>query len=177
MKKTFLKTAALLVAALPALALAQDSASGVSCPAGTQARQAKSASERSSAFCVKLGAGKDFGEPVLHGPFVEFHKNGKKALEGNYENGASNGRWAFYDDQGRLTGETEFLRGTYNGTRVEYRAPGVKKFEEHWDRGSLHGPSVKFDEKGQKLVEMQFEKGVLKQETKFKDGKPVQAAK
>lgn len=178
MLKTSLKCLALVAAALPGLALAQGTAS-VKCPEGSQAqaREAKTPGARSAAYCVKLGGGAQFGEPVLHGPYVEFHKNGQKALEGAYENGASNGRWVFFDDKGQKTGETEFLRGTYNGMRVEYRAPGVKKFEENWERGSLHGLSTKFDEKGQKQSEAQFDKGVLKSETKFKDGKPVPAQK
>lgn len=173
MTKMTLKTAVLLVVAMPAAALAQVSTQ-LQCPSGTQRHEGKNEGKR-SVFCVRLGGGQSFGEPVLHGPYLEFHKNGQKALEGAYDNGASNGRWAFYDEKGQKTGETEFLRGTYNGVRVEYRAPGVKKFEENWQRGSLHGASTKFDEKGQKLHEAQFDKGVMKSETKFKDGKPVQA--
>ncbi len=48
------------------------------------------------------------GEYQRHGPWVEFHPNGRKAVEGNYRMGRKIGAWREWDEFGRLTREHDY---------------------------------------------------------------------
>jgi len=47
----------------------------------------------------------------IHGNFVNYHENGKKAIEGSLKRGYYTGTWKYYNDQGILTEEKVYRRG------------------------------------------------------------------
>lgn len=133
----------------------------LNCPAGArQVGGAKSALEAS--VCVKVGPS---STRMFHGPYVAYWPNGVKQAEGQYEDGNRTGSWAFFDEQGVKTGETQFLADSYHGTRVEFFANGAKKLEETYVNGKRQGQAKAYDAKGKVTV------------TEFRDDHPVTAAK
>ncbi|MFZ5444167.1 MAG: toxin-antitoxin system YwqK family antitoxin [Myxococcota bacterium] len=108
-------------------------------------------------FC--LAGSSQMGER-LNGPAISIHKNGVKSGEGRYVNGAREGLWVFFDDQGNKVKEIEFKSDNYNGRFVEY-ANGRKIREENWVNGVRQGPQLSFDASGVATI------------TEFRDGKPV----
>lgn len=111
------------------------SAPAISCPAGTRSL-GDSVSPPERLTCAKVSAA---GESVLHGPCIEFHKNGRKQAEGQYVDGFRSGLWIFWDEAGVKVGETNFRKGNYHGARIEYYADGQKKLEENWVNGKRQG--------------------------------------
>jgi hypothetical protein len=136
-------------------ALAAGGTVKLDCPAGTVQRGTR-VSKDDGVFCVKAGAAREPGEPVAHGPYVDFHANGQKASEGQYQDGFRTGRWTFYDASGAKRGETEFSGGNYSGRRVEYHANGQVKREQHWVNGKRQGTETTYDAQGQKLTVTQL---------------------
>lgn len=159
---------ALAVAAAPA-AFAGGTAQ-LNCPAGTVQKGGK-VQKSEAVYCSK--AKPQAGEPAIHGPYVDFHANGGKQSEGQYENGFRTGLWTFWDANGVKTGETNFSAGDYHGTRIEYHANGNKKVEQQWTRGKKEGLSVSYAEDGQKVAEMHFQGDRMVKEQRFENGKPV----
>ncbi len=142
----FIAVAALSSTASAQVNTAVDDASppALSCPAGArQVGGAKSAIEATG--CVRYGRD---GARVFHGPYVAYWPNGVKQAEGQYLDGARDGRWAFFDEAGIKTGETDFKAGDYHGTRVEFFPNGQKRLEEVFVRGRRQGPARFFDELG-----------------------------
>lgn len=54
---------------------------------------------------------------VRHGPFTEWHANGQKSVEGRYDRGKQVGRWTYWDEAGRKTGEREYRDGAVIGEK------------------------------------------------------------
>ncbi|MFZ5470745.1 MAG: toxin-antitoxin system YwqK family antitoxin [Myxococcota bacterium] len=127
------------------------------CPTGTQ-QMGGPQSPLEATLCVKLDKR---GNRVFHGPYVVQYADGKIQSMGQYENHFRSGRWAFFDADGRKTGETEFTRGDYNGQRIELYPNGMKKLEERWVMGRRQGEVKSWDEKGQLTV------------VQYKDDKPI----
>ena len=48
------------------------------------------------------------GTVVRHGPFIEWHANGQKSVEGAYEHGKQTGRWTLWDERGRKIAERDY---------------------------------------------------------------------
>lgn len=120
----------------------------LSCSAG--ASQVGGASSNMQLLgCMKVGAE---GQRVFDGPMLSFYKDGKVEAQGQAEAGFRNGKWAFFNEAGVKTGETEFKKGDYHGRRVSYFANGQLKTEEFWVEGKRQGPQKSFDEAGKATV-------------------------
>ena len=48
------------------------------------------------------------GIEKLHGPFIRYHSNGKKRLEGQCDNGIPVGKWTYYKDDGSIKKTKEY---------------------------------------------------------------------
>ena len=106
----------------------------LACPEGTRQSGGQNTIHEAS-FCVKLSAQ---GVPEMHGPMVSLHKNGKKAVEGQYENGKRVGLWVSFDEVGAKIEEVTFAADQFNGARVQW-VKGVKIAEEAWVNGKRQG--------------------------------------
>jgi hypothetical protein len=51
------------------------------------------------------------GRVVRHGPFIEWHANGRKSEEGSYRHGKPDGHWTYWDENGREIVERDFRDG------------------------------------------------------------------
>lgn len=101
------------------------------------------------------------GLRVFHGPMIALYANGNVEAVGQNEEGLRSGKWVFFDETGRKTGETEFARGEYHGRRVEFLADGKLKFEENWVNGKRQGVQKQFDANGVATL------------TEYRDDRPV----
>jgi hypothetical protein len=127
------------------------------CPAGTKQVGAPTGG-MSAMVCMKFAAN---GLRVFHGPMVSFYNSGKVEAVGQMDEGMRTGKWVFFDETGRKTGETEFAHGEYHGRRVEFLADGKLKFEENWVNGKRQGVQKQFDANGVATL------------TEYRDDRPV----
>lgn len=146
-------------AAVPSLTQAPTftAASKLSCPAGTRQVGGPKANLGALA-CMKFATD---GLRIFHGPMVSFYASGKVEAVGQMEEGFRTGKWTFFDEAGRMVGETEFLKGDYHGRRVELLPSGQLKLEEHWVNGKRQGPQKAIDAQGVMTV------------TEYRDDRPV----
>jgi hypothetical protein len=54
---------------------------------------------------------------VNHGRYVQKHRNGQIALEGEFEEGRKQGRWIQYDEAGNRVAERSFENGVETGVK------------------------------------------------------------
>lgn len=146
---------ALCVLLSSAPALAAGGTVKLDCPAGTVQRGTR-ISKDDGVYCVKADTARKAGEPVAHGPYVDFHANGQKRSEGQYQDGFRTGHWTFYDANGAKSGETEFEGGNYSGRRVEYHANGKVKLEQQWVKGKREGLETAFAADGSTVRQVQY---------------------
>lgn len=179
---SFLKTSQLVFVGMSIVAAPMVFASGTStgsdgqtvrlvCPAGTVQKGSKVTNE--AVYCMKTKP--QSGEPVPHGPYVDFYKNGQKQSEGQYKDGFRSGHWTFWDANGMKAGETDFEAGDYHGARVEYYPNGNKKLEQQWVHGKRDGVVAAYSANGQKVSETSFRGDRVVKEQRFENGKPVAA--
>ena len=93
------------------------------CPA-TSSRQGSSPPKGNAVFCRKIGA---FGARIKHGPYVEWHQNGKMKKRGMFHEGSKVGTW------------------------TTWHANGLKALEGRYDQGVAVGVWRKWDEQGNAL--------------------------
>ena len=64
------------------------------------------------------------------GNFIEWHKNGAKKLNCNYDKGILNGPWVeFYEDGKTKMIEKSYNNGSLDGTLTHYKADGAVKYK------------------------------------------------
>lgn len=102
------------------------------CPAGT--RQVRTAD------LLACQEGMRDGARVFHGPFISLYPSGAVEAVGQSDHGFRSGTWAFYDEQGTLTGETGFKRGNFDGRRAFFHPDGRVKSQELYAEGRLIAP-------------------------------------
>jgi hypothetical protein len=112
----------------------------LACPVGTR-QVGGLKSNLQLVACMKLGAE---GERQFHGPMISLYPNGKVEAVGQVEEGFRTGKWTFFDEQGVKTGEAEFLKGDFNGRRAFFNPDGSLKAEENWVKGLRQGPQKTF---------------------------------
>ena len=138
-----------LALAAPA-AMAGDAAAKLNCPSGT--KQFGSVSE--GLTCRKSSQGGSF---VAHGPYAEYHPNGKMAAKGQYTDGFKTGVWTFYDETGSERGTTEFKEGNYHGQRVLYFPSGKPRIIEEYQNGRKQGLVKEMAEDGRVISQVRYE--------------------
>lgn len=90
------------------LALADDGDGGFrqKCPAGTQA-YGKPPPEGKQIWCRQPVP----GGYIRQGRYVAYHRNGKKKVQGNFEQNKPHGAWISYDRFGQKVKETDYYDG------------------------------------------------------------------
>jgi hypothetical protein len=148
LSKGWIKAAGVVVMAMSSSAFAAETIK-LNCPAGT-----KQVNTSSAVACVKPGPSKS-GGLNSHGPMVLLEK-GKKAAEGQTENGFRTGAWTFYDETGTKVGTANFKGGNYHG-EVTYLFPSgkVRKVEQ-FSEGLRHGTVKEFAEDGKLVKQTEY---------------------
>ncbi|WP_226994267.1 toxin-antitoxin system YwqK family antitoxin [Myxococcus hansupus] len=97
------------------------------------------------------------GPRTSHGAYVEYHPNGVKAAQGQFENGLKVGTWTFFDASGNKRGTAEFKDGGWHGQRIMYFPNGKPQLVEEYKKGRKHGVVKEFAEDGQVVSQVHYE--------------------
>jgi antitoxin component YwqK of YwqJK toxin-antitoxin module len=168
------RAAALLLAlALPLPGAAAD----LACPAGA-ALAGAAWPEGQEQWCEKPD---DAGRPQRHGPqrswyddggpqsasswkmgrldghFVEYHRNGRKAREGDWRDGEKEGRWTVWFEDGKPAEEAGYEKGILHGRFSTFFPGGGKRVEGRYCHGIQCGRWTTWDEGGRELGRMEHE--------------------
>lgn len=162
-----------MTGALLALAL---SAAPPECPAGTTLAGG-APPEQYEAHCEKLGLDgrarregpartwyddggvwmdERYAEGERDGPFVEYHRNGRKAREGAYAAGRKVGRWTVWSEAGVVLEVSGWRAGVPDGAFVSYWPNGVKRVEGRHCGGPQCGVWRTFDEDGHEIGAVEY---------------------
>ena len=170
---------ALLVAAdaTPSPSRAAEAAKPFSCPAGTELRGA-APPDGFETWCEKPGEPAErrregpsrtwyddgglakvagFEEGKLHGPFVEWHRNGKPARAGALEHGARVGTWTLWFESGLKEEECGYAGGERHGPFATWWPNGKRKTEGRYCHGLQCGPWTNWDDDGRELGKVRYE--------------------
>lgn len=97
-----------------------------------------------------------FSKGKRHGPFVEYHRNGRRAREGAYDEDRQVGLWVIRWPSGALEEEAEFKNGTAHGRFVAYHPDGTKRTEGRRCGGAPCGVWRTWSEKGEPLGQVEY---------------------
>lgn len=97
--------------------------------------------------------------PVRHGTYEEYHPNGQiHRSENYYGGGLTNGDYAEYDAEGRLSRSYSIRKYKYHGDYAKYQA-GQLVEEAHYVNGTLEGVYRKLDEQGRLIRKVTYLNG------------------
>jgi hypothetical protein len=88
------------------------------------------------------------------GPFVEYHRNGKKAQAGRYLDDERDGPWSTWSEGGQLLERVELRRGVRHGPFAAWHQNGRRKTEGRFCQGMQCGSWISWDESGRELGRM-----------------------
>jgi antitoxin component YwqK of YwqJK toxin-antitoxin module len=97
-----------------------------------------------------------FRAGTLDGPFLERHRNGKKAREGAYARGRKVGTWRVWFDSGVLEEETEWRDGSAHGAFAAFWRTGARRTEGRYCGGAQCGRWRSFDADGKQVGEVDY---------------------
>ncbi len=89
------------------------------------------------------------GEP--DGPFLERHRNGKKAREGTYAHGRKTGRWMIWYESGAPEEESSWRDGVADGPFTAWWPGGARKTTGRHCGGAQCGRWTTYDADGREL--------------------------
>jgi len=91
------------------------------------------------------------------GPFVEYHRNGRKARQGTYRLDAKVGTWTVWSEAGLPEERAEWKDDLLDGAFVSFHPNGKKRAEGRNCLGAQCGPWITWDEGGRELGRSTFE--------------------
>ncbi|ACL67712.1 conserved hypothetical protein [Anaeromyxobacter dehalogenans 2CP-1] len=162
-------TAGLVWALAAALALL--AGAPLDCPPGTEPRGA-APPEGFEAWCAgKDAAGNDrregpartwyddgapwtegaYREGERDGPFVEYHRNGRRAREGAWAHGAKHGRWTIWYESGQVEETSGWRAGVQDGAFASFWPGGARRAAGRHCGGAQCGRWTSYDEAGREL--------------------------
>jgi hypothetical protein len=107
----------------------------LACPAGTEARESTDPDAGRQQFCVDPKTG------MKEGPVVQWHDNGKLAIEGSHLNDKIHGKSRYYAPSGELMIEAEFEHGQQVKGRLT--AAGLRQMQGNLEtRATMHSMLV-----------------------------------
>ena len=101
-----------------------------------------------------------FGRSVRIGPFMRWHPNGARSVQGNFVNGKPDGLFINWYPDGRKAQETGYKNGLLQGTSVKYNKEGKKIFEGTYNAGTKHGRFHYFTRSGSPKSEGSFRNNI-----------------
>jgi antitoxin component YwqK of YwqJK toxin-antitoxin module len=90
------------------------------------------------------------------GPFVEYHRNGRKAREGTYLQDDRVGTWTIWYEDGGLEERGEYLRNVPHGPATTWHRGGQKRSQGRFCMGAQCGTWVSYDERGREVGRAEF---------------------
>jgi hypothetical protein len=90
------------------------------------------------------------------GPFVEYHRNGRKARAGRFERGDKAGRWTIWYESGQVEEETGFRAGMTDGPFTAYWPNGKVRTMGRHCGGAQCGTWRSYDQDGHELGTMEL---------------------
>lgn len=90
------------------------------------------------------------------GPFVEYHRNGRKAREGTYRADAKVGTWTVWYEDGGLEERGEWADDRPHGAATTWHRGGKKRSEGRFCLGVQCGAWTTWDEGGRLLGRAEF---------------------
>ncbi len=94
---------------------------------------------------------------VLDGPWVELHRDGRKAVEGAYRAGERHGTWRWWYEDGRPEEEVAFDMGRRHGRFAQWWKNGNRRVEGRFCFGLQCGRWITWAEDGKELGTIQYE--------------------
>ncbi|MDY0343768.1 MAG: hypothetical protein RBR28_09355 [Lentimicrobium sp.] len=89
---------------------------------------------------------------------IRYHPNGKKYIEGNYNEGLREGKWTSWYNDGQLWSEGNFKQDKSDGERTVYHSNGKLHYKGAFDMGKRVGIWLFYDEFGVKINEINYDK-------------------
>ena len=74
-----------------------------------------------------------------HGPWFEYHPDGRIKTEGQYEGGQKNGKWRYWYRNGQQEEEARYVNGKRNGKWTMWYESGELWREHQYKDDALHG--------------------------------------
>jgi hypothetical protein len=97
-----------------------------------------------------------WAEGKRDGPWLERHRNGRKAVEGTYRADAKVGRWTIWFESGQPEEACEWADGVQHGAYASWYRGGARRTEGRYCLGAQCGTWTTWDESGRQLGSMQF---------------------
>lgn len=91
------------------------------------------------------------------GPFVEYHRNGKKAREGTYALDVKVGTWTIWYEDGGLEERGGWEDNVPHGPFTAWHRNGQKRAEGRYFLGAQCGRWLTYDTSGREIGSVQFE--------------------
>ncbi len=98
-----------------------------------------------------------YHEGHLHGPYTTWHRGGKRALAGRYEDDARAGTWTAWDERGAKLEELAYAKGLRQGPFAAWWPSGKKKAVGRYCQDLQCGRWTSWDENGRELGSMVYE--------------------
>lgn len=112
----------------------------------------------------KLKKEVNYKQGVLHGPFIEYNREGVVLQELNYDMGRKDGDWKYYYDNGSLLKTESWNKDIKEGTFKTFYIQGTIQSIENYRKGLEHGEFIERFPDDKIKREAFYKKGVLVEE-------------
>ena len=99
------------------------------------------------------------GEPVNHGPYMRWHKNGRKEYQAVFVHGKKSGTTTRWHMNGRKWVEQHYVSGRKHGLCRVWDENGVMRKEERYDDGKPDGTWTTWNKDGKVKWQGSFDHG------------------
>jgi antitoxin component YwqK of YwqJK toxin-antitoxin module len=113
------------------------------CPPGTKL-VGEGPPNGSEIECVKTVNGQD----VKEGPFVVYHDDGSKMIQGEYHDGKQNGEWTQWYDNGQMSAVDHYKDGVQDGEHTGWYTDGKIAAIGMYKNGKREGVWKRWDPQG-----------------------------
>lgn len=114
-------------------------------------------------YSISSSSGKTTGFVTYHygvkeGPSESYNSKGQVKFKKLYKDGALEGPWQQFTDEGKLFEECVYVAGKKHGKQITYHSNGQPQFESTYVEGKREGESYHYSDKG-KIVAKKVYKG------------------
>lgn len=102
----------------------------------------------------------DINEKPINGLYKIYYSNGNVKMEVESKDGKPHGSGRFYNEDGILLFEGEFVNGLMDGKMLNYFEDGSVRNEMHYVKGKRNGTYKTFNPDGTLAIEVEFEDGL-----------------
>jgi antitoxin component YwqK of YwqJK toxin-antitoxin module len=106
------------------------------------------------------------GRFQLHGPYKEWYLSQKPLVEGEYKDGAKDGKWTYWYENGQIAKTGNFVDGKQEGSWVYWLKDGNKEREVNFRAGKKDGKWLEYYPDGTLHSEKHFSNGIAQGEHK-----------